>query len=361
MNAALVQPQDQSLPASSGPSCETPATHPLASVQQVIWFDQMLHPDIPCYNIGTTWQLDGELDPALLEAAIRDVAHAHDALRLRLHRDAGLAVQQIMPRIDFELPCHDFSAYADAADRSAQHLKAVFGTPFALHGARLWASQLVRIGPTRHHWLFYGHHVIFDGFSYTNAVALMLATYRRRVRGDASPPPAGPSYRDFLADDRAYLASPRYGRDAQFWNERFSRMPAPLLTADPTRQGAQGVPVPSVPFEIDRRLYARIEAFAAAAASGSVSHCLLALLAVLFARTHGTDEVVIGVPVHNRRTARDKLTIGMFSSIVPVRIAVDPDRTFAMLMKDIAAELRSCYRHQRFPIADLNRALHLAR
>ncbi|MCS4509890.1 non-ribosomal peptide synthetase [Xylophilus ampelinus] len=333
--------------------------HPLASVQQVIWFDQMLHHDMPCYNIGTILHLDGELDPALLEAAIHEVAHAHDGLRLRLHRDADLAVQQVMPRIDFELPCHDFSAHADAEARSEQHLRAVFGTPFALHGARLWASQLVRIGPTRHHWLFYGHHVILDGFSCTHVVALVLASYRRRVRGDVSASPAGTSYREFLADDRAYLDSPRYKRDAQFWNERFSRMPAPLLIADPARRGAQAVRVPSVPWEIDRGLYARLETFAAAA-GGSVPHCLLALIAVLFSRTHATDEVVIGVPVHNR-TARDRLTLGMFSSVIPVRIAVDPDRPFALLIRDVAAELRSCYRHQRYPVADLNRTLNLAR
>ncbi|MFE8647276.1 AMP-binding protein, partial [Sphingomonas sp. NCPPB 2930] len=364
MNYALVHPHNHRPPASASASAgaapQTPARYPLASVQQAIWFDQMLHPDLPCYNIGAIWQLDGALDPALLETCIQEVVHAHDGLRLQLHRTAGSAVQQVMPSVDFALPCHDFAAHADAQARAEHHLKAVFGTPFALHGTRLWASQLARIGPTRHQWLFYGHHVIFDGISCFNAAAWVIAAYRRRARGDVSVVPAGPPYLDFLAEDRAYLGSPRYARDARFWNERFSRMPAPLWTADPARQGAPAVPVPSVPFEIDRRLYARIDAFAAAA-GGSVSHCVLALLAVLFSRTHGTDEVVIGVPVHNRRTARDKLTIGMFSSVIPVRIAVDPEQPFAMLMEDVAAELRSCYRHQRFPIADLNRALHLAR
>jgi len=33
--------------------------HPLSSVQKEIGFDQMLHPDIPLYNIGGYLRIDG--------------------------------------------------------------------------------------------------------------------------------------------------------------------------------------------------------------------------------------------------------------------------------------------------------------
>ena len=71
------------------------------------------------------------------------------------------------------------------------------------------------------------------------------------------------------------------------------------------------------------------------------------------------EHVILGVPVHNRSTSDHKQTLGMFSSMIPLRINVDLQQPFAHLLRQIGSELRQCYRHQRFPIAELNRHLNL--
>jgi len=72
------------------------------------------------------------------------------------------------------------------------------------------------------------------------------------------------------------------------------------------------------------------------------------------------EEVVIGVPVHNRASQRQKQTIGMFSSVSPIGIRVDQATTLTDVMRTVAAELKRCYRHQRLPLARINRELKLA-
>ncbi len=48
-------------------SNQTIKHYPLSSPQREIWFDQILHPDVPLYNIGGYVRIDGPIDPALFE------------------------------------------------------------------------------------------------------------------------------------------------------------------------------------------------------------------------------------------------------------------------------------------------------
>ena len=121
---------------------EVNTAHDLASVQQVIWLDQMLNPDIPHYNIGARWDITGELDVARLEAAIQEVVDAHDALRIVLYDEAGIAVQRVLPRVTVGVRRIDLSAHADAEDRARAYLQEIGGTPFAQYGALLWEETL---------------------------------------------------------------------------------------------------------------------------------------------------------------------------------------------------------------------------
>ncbi len=43
--------------------------YPLSSPQQDIWFDQILHSDIPLYNIGGYVRIEGSINPTLFEKA----------------------------------------------------------------------------------------------------------------------------------------------------------------------------------------------------------------------------------------------------------------------------------------------------
>ncbi|EDN71926.1 MAG: hypothetical protein VSS75_022130 [Candidatus Parabeggiatoa sp.] len=44
--------------------------HPLTSPQREIWFDQILHEDIPLYNIGGYVKIPCAINPVLFEQAV---------------------------------------------------------------------------------------------------------------------------------------------------------------------------------------------------------------------------------------------------------------------------------------------------
>jgi amino acid adenylation domain-containing protein len=336
--------------------------HDLTSVQQAIWLDQMLAPGVPSYNIGMAWRIDGDLDEARFEAAIDEVARSHDALRLVIEEEAGVPSQRFVPRARCVVPPLDLSGRGDAEERAWAHIARAASTPFELHGRPLWESQIVRVGPDRRYFRLHFHHLVSDGTHFAIVAGAIAEAYERLSGGalarEAEP---APSYLEFVAKDRLYLGSPRYEADRQFWTERFAELPPPLLTPGALEAMASGRDA----WGSDRALrriegsdLARLREYLAAS-GGTLQHLLLAVLATYFARTHRVDEVVIGVPVHNRGTARDRRTAGMFSSMIPLRIRVDGDRSFTELMQGVAAELRRCYRHQRFPIQELHRSLRL--
>ncbi|MGF6351683.1 amino acid adenylation domain-containing protein [Variovorax sp. W2I14] len=346
--------------------------HPLSSPQQAVWLDQSLAPDLPCYNIGVATRLEGPTDPDRLEAAIRAVAGRHQALRAVLERGGddgdGGPMQRFADEVDDALlQRFDFRGEADPEASARAHLRAAFLAPFALYGQRLWRMQWLQVGPDCGYWLGCFHHLIADGWSVSLIGNAVADAYNRLGRGEsavADDGRAGDDYEDFIRKDAEYLASPRYAADRDFWLQRHAQPAAPLFEDTHAQRGRAGRKVEQTVWHLDRADHDRLgEVAAAEGASGT--HFLAALLAVYFAglmngrKNEGgrEGEVVIGMPVHNRTGAAQRRMPGMFSGAIPVGIAVDPEESFAQTLRRVAAELKQCYRHQRYPLADLHREL----
>ncbi|MDR8368245.1 amino acid adenylation domain-containing protein, partial [Pseudomonas sp. JL3] len=337
------------------------ASHELASVQQGIWLDQIAHPDLPYYNIGMSLEIRGEIDIALFEKAIELVANRHDALRLSFSHEGGIGRQRVLPQVKLKLQVVEFSEADDDAGLAMEHLRDAFRQPFESLTGQLWEARMIRCGADRHYWLNRYHHLVTDGIGVALIGHAVGAAYNALLAGNDDVA-EGPSYLSFLDEDRAYLQSSRYERDRLFWQETYAQLPPPLLQrrADfKTGQANQLAPSAQVQAMLPRALYNALTQFAGER-SLSVAHVLISVVGTYFCRTVGVDEIVIGMPVHNRTTARAKATAGMFSSVSPIRLPVDPQASLLELMHTAGGQLRRCYRHQRFPIAELNRSLRLA-
>ncbi|TWC12720.1 amino acid adenylation domain-containing protein, partial [Pseudomonas sp. SJZ085] len=337
------------------------ATHELASVQQGIWLDQIAHPDLPYYNIGMSLEIKGEIDIPLFEKAIELVANNHDALRLSFSHEGGIGRQRVLPKVKVKLEVVEFTEAEADAGLAMEYLRNAFRQPFPELTGQLWEARMVRCGPNRHYWLNRYHHLVTDGIGVALIGHAVGAAYNGLLAGNDEVA-QGHSYLSFLEDDRAYLQSSRYERDREFWQETYAQLPPSLLQrrADfKTGQANELAPSAQVQAMLPRALYNALTEFASER-SLSVAHVLISVVATYFCRTVGVDEMVIGMPVHNRTNARTKETAGMFSSVSPIRLPVDLDASLLDLMHAAGGQLRRCYRHQRFPIAELNRILRLA-
>ncbi|MFZ4833802.1 amino acid adenylation domain-containing protein [Rouxiella sp. Mn2063] len=329
----------------------------LTSPQQGIWFDQIANPELPYYNIGMLLEIKGELDVALFEQAFQLVVDRHESLRLVLSVQDGNVRQRVAPYVKSKLSVVELSGEQTSEEHARAYLQEIFRQPFNLLGEALWEARLVRCGPERYYLLHRSHHLVCDGVTAYLLLHAVGGAYNGLLRGDDNPPP-GNSYLSFLAEDRAYLESSRFERDKAFWTSLYAELPPALLqpriTATDKRPAVSALSQMMIP----RVLFNNLEQFARSKGL-SLPHVFMSTISTYFSRTTGVDSIVIGTPVHNRTTTYQKNTVGMFSSLNPIRIDVDSDASFLELMQTTSSTLRQSYRHQRFPIAELNRILKL--
>ncbi|MEN0585198.1 MULTISPECIES: condensation domain-containing protein [unclassified Kosakonia] len=327
---------------------------PLSSDQQAIWFAQTLNPELTNYNIGSVMIIDGNIVPDIIVKAFDSVIKRHDAFRLRMV--AGTSPAQYfdssaLPLMEFK----DFSTTDNPIYEAEQYVNLNFTQPFNL-AERLWRSALIYAGNNRWYWQLCCHHIIADGTSLSLLNAELSENYSRLIRGEHLSESASLSYTDFVASDAAYLGAKQCIKDQAFWLERYTALPPqlfqPLVTA---RTPASYLPEP-VSWMLEESLFQRIEQ-AASLYGLSVLHFMYALFACYFKRVKNVDDIVFGIPLHNRKNARQKAAVGMYASVIPVRIRLTDKDSFSDVMQKAADELRICYKHQRLPITEINRRI----
>ncbi|MDE3154818.1 MAG: amino acid adenylation domain-containing protein [Acidobacteriota bacterium] len=331
----------------------------LSSPQREVWFGQLVHPEAPVYVIGGYVRLEGPIDPARFRQAIEMTVRRHDALRTILHDGGALPAVECRERIDVPLEQVDVSAEPDPEQAADAWIGRAFQAPFPLYGHPLFHFALVRLGAGRWRWLLKYQHTIVDGWAIALVVQDVARAYGCLAEGRAPDWEPAPSYREFVRDDRAYLDSEACRRDAAYWRDRFRDLPPQTVP----RRHAVAMVNGAVPSGISRLVLPR--AFydrlgqSAAEADASIVHVLLAAIYICFTRTSGHDDLVVGLLSLNRRTAAFKRTVGMFTTVLPARLAFGRDRSVRELVQAIAAALRRDYRHQRYPIAGITRAAGL--
>jgi hypothetical protein len=330
---------------------------PLSTAQQAVLLDQLLHPELPCYNVGGVARFEGAVRVDLLEAAIAEVAQRHDAMRLVLLRDeqGGLATQRVLPHTSFVLPRHDYSTHADGERRAWQHIEQAYARPFEMWEAPLWELQWVQATPTQGLCLMRFHHLVADGVSISVIGGDIVQAYNRRVRGllacDAEP--VARSYTEHIRQEQVYLSSARFEQDRQYWFDRLAGGVQPLLGQPHEMPGHR--PTQLQIWEIQREEYEALQA-AAQAMGGSITQLLLAVIGIYFARVAGArHEALLGLAVHGRSSSQWAHSVGFYSKVLPISVPVHPGMSVLACVQEVSTRLRVGFWRQRYPLDQLAR------
>ncbi|WP_186098327.1 amino acid adenylation domain-containing protein [Burkholderia gladioli] len=335
--------------------------YPLTAAQREIWLDQAVHGDAPVYKIGGYTRIAGSVDAACFERAVNLLVARHDALRLVLvpgENGEGLPRQAVAKTLTVEVPLHDFSAEPDPDAAAIAWARQRLAESFPLDGRPLFRFELARIDAANFLFTLNFHHLIVDGWAIGLLVDSLARIYSALAQG-REPELDAPSYLEFVEQDRAFRESPQFERQRAYWLDKYRSVPDPLF-APRSRERFDGPVAPSGHHALclPRAFYDRIATFAQRCES-TPFHVILGLLHVYFSRTSQRDELAIGLPILNRSNARMRQTAGMFTGVSAVRLGYDPAQRFDELLKSLGQTLKQDYRHQRFPISELNRSLGL--
>ena len=206
--------------------------------QQDIYFEQLLFPDYPIYNIGAKISIEGILDYQVLNTAYVRVIQQHDSYNTILRQEEEGVSAHFGEYKGSQLQLVDFSEGPGADAKALEFMQDKFRAPFDLTSDDpLYNFILVRVSEEFHYLFSVYHHIITDGWGTSLMFQRLVANYNEiQAQGEviADYPY---TYLNFVEDDNKYRASEIYEKDKAYWKERYSTPPN-LLFHKITREEA---------------------------------------------------------------------------------------------------------------------------
>lgn len=327
----------------------------LSTAQESIYFDQIIKPDSPCYNVGCVVRLN-EVDVSFLQKGLNELLSKFDMLGVKLHFHGKELVQEFGYYDSFPLEFYDYSVLENAEQVVEARTKEQFDRVFKLGIDRLIESCLYRISENQHVWCLRMHHILTDGLG----IGLWVDNVKKLALGQEiqSFDIIG-SFRDLVIEEQAYLKSENYNQDAVYWQNKFQTLHEPMLSPDFSNKKRVGTTLSHrISIELDDSLRSSLHV-KAKELGGEINHLGLAALLIYFSKSEQRNDVVVSTPVHRRRTRAQRNTVGMFTTDLPGCYEVNTAHTLSELIQAIKKEQRKNLRHQAFPMHHLGRMLNL--
>lgn len=327
----------------------------LTSTQRDIYLAQLRYPTSPLYNIGGYIRFSAVDASRVQRAHAYMVAH-HDAFGIRIKSDSDEIYQYITDERDTSLPIIDFSHRQD--DEADAWLNQVFQTPIYIDDKPLFRSYLMKLPNNRYRYVSLAHHIAVDGWGFANLARLVGVYYNQDAHGQYCAEEEI-CWHDISTRDQDYIHGKKYEKDQSYWQEYLKGVATDrLLTPD---LGFSGDNLANIPSHREIRVIPVDKVIAlkmrAAELGIAFSQLLLTMYGLYWAKTYRQQEIVLGVPVHNRSGHGQKSKLGVFTSMSPLRFTIEPNDTFAALANRVGVQIKRNFRHTQFPIGDIYRCI----
>ncbi|MCY7920277.1 non-ribosomal peptide synthetase DhbF [Bacillus spizizenii] len=328
----------------------------LTGAQTGIWFAQQLDPDNPIYNTAEYIEINGPINIALFEEALRHVIKEAESLHVRFGENMDGPWQMINPSPDVQLHVIDVSSEPDPEKTALNWMKADLAKPVDLGYDPLFNEALFIAGPDRFFWYQRIHHIAIDGFGFSLIAQRVASTYTALMKGQSVTDRSFGSLQAILEEDTDYRASEQYEKDRQFWLDRFADGPEVVSLADraPRTSNSFLRQTAYLPLSDVNALKESARYF-----SGSWHEVVIAVSAVYVHRMTGSGDVVLGLPMMGRLGSASLNMPAMVMNLLPLRLSVSSSMSFSELIQQISREIRSIRRHHKYRHEELRRDLKL--
>jgi amino acid adenylation domain-containing protein/non-ribosomal peptide synthase protein (TIGR01720 family) len=331
----------------------------LSNPQKRVWLTELLNEHKDMSNIGYLIELKGEYDLDLLVRAVKYVVKANKGLHLRFKyadENKGDLLQYLPPYHEIDVSIIEAAKEKELFEKIEEIHRQQFDI-----SAKYFCSLVVFSIDKKRFGLFEkANHLVADGISAVVVAREVIDTYARLAAGNFEEVEKQYSYIDFLEGEKEYIGSEKYNRDKDFWRQRFSDYRGEEITFRANRDKKNSLKVNRRSFQIPEKMIPLLEAYKTNHRMSNFA-LFMAALAIYFHRFFNHNDMVIGMPIHNRSKKIYRDMVGMFVSTLPFRIKYEETWSFNECAAYIKKELWEALKHQSYPfnhlvkdLADLN-------
>jgi amino acid adenylation domain-containing protein len=324
---------------------------PTTATQTRMWVLHQLWPTSNDYNVPILRRVTGELDEAVLRAALADLAALHEVARTTFAQVGDTVVQLVRPQSELPLEITDLADGAESGLKVASHLAA---EPFDLKTGPVLRADLLRESSGNSLVMLTAHHIALDGWSIDLLLTDLVERYNARLRGEASASVV-PALQigDVAVWERGQLQADVRTDDATYWREQLwdatpsTALPVDHADQDPSDHRGARVRVRIIGEDV-RQLRA------VAASRQATPFMLMTAVVSLLLHRHGAEpDITIGTPFATRTFAGGETTVGPLINTLPLRLSRLDQDTFSDLLTRFAVVATDGYRHGDYPYAQL--------
>jgi nonribosomal peptide synthetase DhbF len=345
-----------------------------SSAHKGMWLAQKMAPDMLNHALAM-WEVDGELDTPVMEAAMLRVLDEAEVLRVSFLDDGG-DLRMVPRELGDWRPFHlDLSGETDPEQAAREALARMVRQPYDLERDLLFRLGVVTLAPARFLVVISYHHLVSDGYGAGGLLSRRIAeVYTALVGGSQVPEPAHPwDVASYAALAEEYTASGKAAEDTGFWREhladapppaqvpgvtlsdaRRARLCEPLSGADRWSEVAGAIGMVSRTLTVPR---AEADAWTETAKSLGVwmSSLLTAAAAVFLRHRCDRPEFLLSLAVGNRSGEAGR-TPGLAVNVVPLRMSVPLGASFARIADAVVDETYEVFGQTGCHYSDIQRA-----
>ncbi|MBD8048442.1 non-ribosomal peptide synthetase [Clostridium faecium] len=331
----------------------------LTPYQQDIWIKQQIYPKSALYNIGGYMEIKGKIDLDIFKKSIDILIKENDALRIIINEVNGEPTQKFLSQLNYTVPFHDFSEKENSEEHVLQWLKSEMIKPFHINNNILFQFELIKVNTKLYYWFTKIHHVIADGWGIFLINKKVMNIYNSLIKGNIPKEDTLYCYKNLMVEDSEYLYSKEYERDKIYWKQKLEMLPEPLIT----KKLNIGDDINNHIVSSRKTLTIKPSDYNKIVKISKKNNCspfhfILGTMFIYFSRVYDKDELIIGVPVLNRRSNKHKSTVGLFVNLLPLEMKIDNNLKFIDFVANIKKQLVESYKHEQFPLGHIVREVY---
>lgn len=323
----------------------------LTTPQQNIWNLLHYYPDTSISdNCGAIFFKE-KCAHHLLNRAVNKLIELQAGLRLRFREENGRPTQYFTDYEPEQFESLYFETMADFEAFANQQAR----TPFPLIDSTMYRFFLFDVENCSG-VLLQSSHLITDAWA-ISIIASTVYHWYYSFLGAETPDQREYSFQTILESEQAYLASPRYQKDREFWIQQYQGRPE-ISAIKPGSAPVERPNAQRYTTAVSAELTAAINAFYH---NNNVSQAVqfeAAILTYLSRINPENRNLSLGVLVLNRSGPKEKRVVGTCISTMPLTVNICGEETAMELCEAIGKGHFTLFRHQRYPYSHILHDLH---